>query len=113
MLKVRDEQITLPGYRDVNGREKQIQQIIITNHGKVKPTLIITNDFDLPVEKVIRKYVRRWLVEKGISKQIDFFYLNRVSSSMVIKVNFDLVMTLLAYNIYRLFASFLDSNQRI
>jgi transposase len=117
-LKVRDEEITLPGYRDVNGREKQIRQVIITGHGKVKPALIITNDFDLSVEKVVRKYALRWLVEKGISEQIDFFHLNRVSSSMVIKVDFDLVMTLLAHNIYRLFASFLDrytnfSNERI
>jgi hypothetical protein len=42
-------------------------------------------------------------VEKGIAEQIDFFHLNRVSSSMVIKVDFDLVMTILAHNIYRLF----------
>ena len=117
-LKVRDEQITLPGYKDANNREKQVRQVIITGHGKIKPALILTNDFDLPVEKVVRKYARRWLVEKGISEQIDFFHLNRVSSSMVIKVDFDLVMTILTHNIYRLFASFLDryanfSNERI
>jgi hypothetical protein len=39
----------------------------------------------------VRKYARRWLVEKGIAEQIDFFHLNRLSSSMVIKVDFDLV----------------------
>jgi len=44
------------------------------------------------------------LVEKTISEQIDFFHLNRVSSSMVIKVDFDLTMTILAHNLYRLFA---------
>jgi hypothetical protein len=67
--------------------------------------LVITNDFDIRIEKVVRKYCRRWIVEKGISEQIEFFHLNRVSSSMVIKVDFDLTMTILAHNIYRLFAN--------
>jgi hypothetical protein len=104
-LKVRDEKITLSGYCDSKTKlPKSIRQVIITGHGKIKPALIISNDFDLPLESVIRKYCRRWLVEKGISEQIEFFHLNRLCSSMVIKVDFDLVMTLLAHNIYRLFA---------
>ena len=44
------------------------------------------------------------MVEKTISEQIDFFHLNLVSSSMVIKVDFDLTMSILAHNLYRLFA---------
>jgi len=103
-LKVRDERITLRGYADKSGKLKSIRQITITGHGKIKPALIITNDFDISVEKVIRKYCRRWIVEKGIAEQIDFFHLNRVSSSMVIKVDFDMIMTILAHNIYRIFA---------
>ncbi len=35
---------------------------------------------------------------------MEFFHLNRVSSSMVIKVDFDLTMTILANNMYRLLA---------
>jgi hypothetical protein len=111
-LKVHDEIITLKGYCNSKTEEqKQIRQIIITGHGKVKPALIITNDFDIKTEKVVRKYARRWIVEKGISEQIDFFHLNRLSSSMVIKVDFDLTMTILAHNIYRLFANDLDRYQ--
>jgi hypothetical protein len=108
-LKVRDEKILLPGYKDSKtGMPKSIRQVVITGNGKIKPALIISNDCDLPVEKIVRKYSRRWLVEKGIAEQIDFFHLNRVCSSMVIKVDFDLVMTILAHNIYRLFALNLD-----
>jgi len=104
-LKIRDELITLRGYYNLKSRElKRIRQIIITGHGKTKPALIITNDFELSSEKIVRKYCRRWIVEKGISEQIEFFHLNRISSSMVIKVDFDLTMTILAHNIYRLFA---------
>jgi transposase len=107
-LKVRDETIILKSYCDTTGKPKSVRQIIITEHGKSKPALIITNDFQMTVEKIVRKYCRRWLVEKGIDEQIDFFHLNRVSSSMVIKVDFDLVMTILAHNIYRLFAYYLE-----
>jgi hypothetical protein len=41
---------------------------------------------------------------EGISEQIEFFHLNRLSSSMVIKVDFDLTMSILAHNLLRLFA---------
>jgi hypothetical protein len=106
-LRVYDEQVFLKGY------DKQIRQIIITGHGKIKPAMIITNDFDLAIEKVIRKYARRWIVEKSISEQIDFFHLNLVSSSMVIKVDFDLTMSILANNLYRLLALQLERYEHL
>ena len=97
-LKVYEQTLLLTGY------DKEIRQIVITGHGKIKPALVITNEFDLKLAEIIRKYSRRWLVEKSISEQTDFFHLNRVSSSMVIKVDFDLTMTILAHNLYRLLA---------
>jgi len=97
-LKVLDEEIYLKGYEDT------IRQISITGHGKIKPAIIITNDFDLKTEQIVRKYTKRWLVEKAISEQIEFFHLNQVSSSMVIKVDFDLTMSILTHNIFRLLA---------
>ena len=103
-IKVFDEKIKLRGYSDKDGTPKEMRQIIITGHGKLKPALIITNDHQIKMDKVVRKYCRRWLIEKCISEQIDFFHLNRVSSSMVIKVDFDLTMTILVHNLYRLFA---------
>jgi hypothetical protein len=118
-LKVNDQNITLTGYKDEEtGKAKTIRQIVITGNGKEKPAVMLTNDFHLPIETVVRKYARRWLVEKEIAEQIDFFHLNRVSSSMVIKVDFDMVMSILAHNLYRLLAMELDryknmSNDRI
>jgi hypothetical protein len=76
ILKVRDETVSLNGYCDSKtGKPKSIRQIIIAGHGKSKPAPIITNDFEMPLEKVVRKYCRRWPVEKGIAEQIDFFIL--------------------------------------
>ena len=89
---------------DKDRKDKVVRQIAITGHGKVKPALIITNDFEINTVDVVRKYARRWLVEKTISEQTHFFHLNKLSSSMVIKVDFDLTMTILAHNLYRLLA---------
>ena len=97
-LHVYDEIVFLKGY------DGDIRQITITGNGKIKPAIIITNEMNLSTEQIIRKYARRWLVEKTISEQIDFFHLNLVSSSMVIKVDFDLTISILAHNLYRLFA---------
>lgn len=101
-LQVSDDIIFLKDYG------KKIRQITITGHGKIKPALIITNDFDIPKDLIIKKYAQRWLVEKEISEQIHFFHLNNVSSSMVIKVDFDLTMTILAHNLFRLLAADLE-----
>lgn len=98
-LRIHDTTLFLKDYG------KEIRQIAITGHGKIKPALIITNDFEIAPEGVIRKYAQRWLVEKEISEQTHFFHLNGVSSSMVIKVDFDLTMTILAHNLYRLIAA--------
>lgn len=98
-LKVNDSRTFLPGYH------KEIRQIIMQSTGREKPALIITNDFNVKASEVVVRYAHRWLVEKTISEQIEFFHLNRLSSSMVIKVDFDLTMSILAYNLYRLFAS--------
>lgn len=81
------------------------RQIAIAGRGRIQPALIITHDFELACEQLVRTYARRWLIAKGISQQIDCFHLNRVSSSLVIKVDFDLTMTILAHNLLRLLAA--------
>lgn len=83
----------------------EVRQVIITNHGRKKPTFLITNDFNLSLKSLIKKYARRWLVEQEIAEQIAFFHLNQPSSSIVIKVDFDLTMSLLAHNLYKKLSS--------
>lgn len=97
-IKILDERVKLQGY------DGDARQIIITGHGKIKPAILISNDFELSTENMVRKYTKRWIVEKAISEQIEFFHLNSVSSSMVIKVDFDLTMSIVTHNLFRLFA---------
>ena len=98
LIRVHDGLCSLRNY------EGQARQIILTEHGRRRPTFLITNDFDLDVRHVVKKYSRRWLVEQEIAEQIAFFNLNHPSSSIVVKVDFDLVISLLAHNLYRLVA---------
>ncbi len=81
-----------------------LRQIIVSDNGREKETFIITNDRERSASQMIRQYGKRWNVEKGISEQIEFFHLNSLSSSIVVKVDFDLTMTIAAHNFYRIMA---------
>jgi transposase len=80
------------------------RQIIVSGNGHEKEAIIITNDRDRTAARIVRQYGKRWNVEKGISEQIEFFHLNSLSSSIVVKVDFDLTMTIAAHNFYRVMA---------
>ena len=83
--------------------KQELRQVFLKGNS-IKPAIIITNDFSLKTEEIIRRYAKRWLIENDISEQIHFFHLNRNSSGIVVKVDFDLTMTILAHNLYRLLA---------
>jgi hypothetical protein len=93
-LKYYEEEIILKDY------EGKLRQIVVLSRDK-EPVFILTNDFTSSANVIIRKYARRWLVEQEIAEQISFFHLNQLSSSMVVKVDFDLTLSLLAHNLYR------------
>ncbi len=81
-----------------------VREVILTDHGREKPTFLVTNDFDMEVRDIVHKYARRWLVEQEIAEQIMFFQLNHPASSIVVKVDFDLTLSLLAHNLHRVLA---------
>lgn len=92
--------------------EGSVRQMIITDHGRIEPTFMITNDFNTSLDVLIKKYARRWLVEQEIAEHIDFFHLNNPSSSIVVKVDFDLTLSLLAHNLYKEFSNKLTGFER-
>ena len=66
--------------------------------------LLITNDFDTPPKEIIETYALRWLIENNIQENIDFFSLNALSSPIIVKVDFDIAMTLVANTLYKILA---------
>ena len=100
LVRAHDGRVNLPGY---DGTLRQIT-VLRRPGSRRRPSLLLTNDFDSTLPEILRRYARRWLIENSISEQLAFFHLNRLSSSMVIKVDFDLAITVLAHNLYRLLA---------
>jgi|APCOG7522876152_1049122.scaffolds.fasta_scaffold06427_1 hypothetical protein len=92
------------GHCKLRHYEGNVREVILTDHGREKPTFLVTNDFDMDVRDIVHKYARRWLVEQEIAEQILFFQLNHPASSIVVKVDFDLTLSLLAHNLYRVLA---------
>ncbi len=84
----------------LRGYEGEVRQIIMRGNGHEKPAFLITNDFETPVELIVGHYARRWRVENGIAEAVDFFHLNSLSSPILVKVHFDIVMTMIADTLY-------------
>jgi hypothetical protein len=84
-LRVYDEQVFLKEY------DKDIRQIIITGNGKIKPAVIITNDFDLTMSILAHNLYRLFALELerysnlSIQSLYDKFVLN--GADIVIEEN--------------------------
>jgi transposase len=90
--------ITLKDY------EGQLRQIIIRGNGREEPAFLITNDLTATAERVVSDYARRWRVENVISEAVKFFNLNVLSSPILVKVHFDVLMTMIADTLYSMLA---------
>ncbi|MBW2111760.1 MAG: transposase [Deltaproteobacteria bacterium] len=89
---------------EVKGYEGFLRQVIIRGNGREKPTFLISNDFDSPLELIVSNYSRRWRVENAIAEAVKFFNLNALSSPILIKVHFDVIMTMIADTLYCMLA---------
>ena len=88
----------------MRGYDDDIRQVIVRGNGREKPTFIITNDFDLDLDLIVGNYARRWRVENGIAEAVKFFNLNALSSPILVKVHFDISMTMIADTLYSMLA---------
>jgi transposase/7-cyano-7-deazaguanine synthase in queuosine biosynthesis len=98
-LKVYEQYGTLKDY------EGNIRQLIVTGTGRDLPLLIVTNDDQTRIKEIIEIYALRWLIENNIQENIDFFNLNALSSSVIVKVDFDIATTLIASTLYKIMNS--------
>ena len=84
--------------------EGMVRQIVVRENGHDKPAFLITNDLDSPLELLVANYARRWRVENGIAEAVKFFHLNALSSPILIKVHFDVLLTMMADTLYTMLA---------
>ena len=88
----------------LKGCQKKFRQIVVKDHGRVKPTFIITNDWGLQLNQVLEVYAKRWHIENKINELVSFFNLNALSSPLMIRIHFDIFWTVVADTIYHRFA---------
>jgi hypothetical protein len=96
--RILDRRITLPGY------DGPLRQLTITDLGPEEPTLLLTNHLTQSPARLIGRYAQRMLIENQIEDGVDFFHLDALSSAVALKVNCDLLLTLMASSLYRLLA---------
>lgn len=97
-FKMYEKEITLP-------RTKlKVRQVIFKDHGREEPTFLITNNFDIKLETLAQHYANRWLIENKFAELVDFFNINALSSPFMIRIYFDVVLTVVADTLYRLLA---------
>lgn len=97
-VSVYEEEVTL---KDC---ENKFRQIIVKDHGRSKPTFILTNNKELSLEDVIVVYAKRWRIENKLAELVAFFNLNALSSPLMIRIHFDILWTMIADTLYHCFA---------
>lgn len=88
----------------LKGCSNTFRQITVKDHGRNKPTFIISNNKDLPMKDILEVYARRWRIENKLAELVAFFNLNALSSPIMIRIHFDILWTLIADTLYRRFA---------
>jgi hypothetical protein len=107
----------------------EIRQLIMKGNGREEPAFFITNDDDTSTSDIIQRYAKRWRIENSIEEAVSFFNLNALSSPILIKIQFDIVLTMIADTLYyhlarqlrgfedcdaeRVFRHFVDSSAKI
>jgi hypothetical protein len=80
------------------------RQCFIQDLGHDEPTILLTNQWHTPITPLITRYAQRMLIENAISDAVRFFHMDALSSTVGFKVDFDMVLLVVASGLYRLLA---------
>jgi len=92
--KVFDQKVHLAGCT--------LRQLFIKDLGHDQPTILLTNEHTTSLKNLITRYARRMLIENALSDAVRFFHMDALSSAVGLKVDFDLVLLVVASGLYRL-----------
>jgi transposase len=84
-----------------------IRQIFVKDLGHELPTIIITNDKKTSCSDLISRYALRMLIENSIANAVAFFHTTALSSSVAIRIDLDVLLTLVGQATYQMFAQHL------
>jgi transposase len=79
---------------------RTLRQLYVLDLGHDEPTVLLTNETRTPA-KLITRYAQRMLIENAISDAVRFFHMDALSSSVGLKVDFDMALLVIASGLYR------------
>jgi hypothetical protein len=88
----------------LTGYAGKVRQVVMRGNGHEEPAIVITNDYEVPLELLVGDYARRWRVENGIAEAVKFFHLNSLSSPILVKIHFDVALSMIADTLYSMLA---------
>jgi Transposase DDE domain len=80
------------------------RQFFIKDLGHDQPTILLTNDRESTARQLILRYAKRMLIENALADAVRFFHIDALSSSVGMKVDFDMSLLVLASGLYRIMA---------
>jgi len=83
---------------------RDFRQLYIQDLGHDEPTILLTNQRHAPAKQLITRYAQRMLIENALSDTVRFFHMDALSSSVGLKVDFDMALLVIASGLYRLLA---------
>jgi transposase len=87
-------------------RQRTFRQFFIKDLGHDEPTILLTNDRRTATQ-LITRYAGRMLIENALSDAVRFFHIDALSSSVGLKVDFDMALLVLASGLYRSMANYM------
>ncbi len=85
-------------------KQRVFRQFFIQDLGHEQPTILVTNDTQSTPKQLITRYAQRMLIENALADAVRFFHIDALSSSVGLKVDFDMALLVLASALYRLMA---------
>jgi transposase len=82
----------------------ELRQLFIQDLGHDEPTVLLTNQKRTSCKQLITRYAQRMLIENALSDAVRFFHMDALSSTVGLKVDFDMALLVVASGLYRLLA---------
>jgi hypothetical protein len=76
-----------------------LRQLAVAGLGHEQPTILITNNHDLPIKKIIENYARRMNIEQRLAEAIRSFHLDSLTGAVPLNIDLDVVLTVLAHTL--------------
>jgi transposase len=82
----------------------EFRQLYVQDLGHDEPTVLLTNQKRTSSKQLITRYAQRMLIENALSDAVRFFHMDALSSTVGLKVDFDMALLVVASGLYRLLA---------